>query len=176
MSNAARRVLELFLRPAKQGVTGVTHVTGHSVTPKNQAVTMVTSVTYQRQHSKVEGVTSASASPAESDVGTGRRTRTAEHDDKLTRPRIGAGALALEVSIIQWLNRNPTPSPAGRCAWCGKFESESAVVLPFGFEPGSHAWLHGECWRPWHQARRAEAVKALNRVESLPDAATSART
>jgi hypothetical protein len=35
MSNAARRVLELFLRPPKQGVAGVTHVSGHSVTPKN---------------------------------------------------------------------------------------------------------------------------------------------
>jgi hypothetical protein len=137
---------------------------------------MVTPVTYRRQHFKVEGVTSVSASPAESAVGTGRRTRTTEHNDKLTRPRRGVEALALEVSIIQWLNRNPAPSPAGRCAWCGKFESESAVVLPFGFEPGSHAWLHGECWRRWHQARRAEAVKALNRVESLPDAAMNPRT
>lgn len=46
MGDAAARVLELFLQPTKQGVTGVTHVTGHSVTPKSRAVTTVTPVTY----------------------------------------------------------------------------------------------------------------------------------
>ena len=36
MANAAARVLELFLETPTRGVTGVTHVTGRSVTPKNQ--------------------------------------------------------------------------------------------------------------------------------------------
>ncbi len=30
-----------------------------------------------------------------------------------------------------------------------------------GPEPGTHAWLHAECWPPWHQARRADAIAAL---------------
>jgi hypothetical protein len=134
MSNATRRVLELFLQLPKRGVTDVTGVTNPIVTP-------VTPVTYQKQRSPVEsarGVTAAS--------------------------RTGAEALAFEARIIEWLNRNPAPSPAGQCAWCGKRETESAVVVPFGAEPGTHAWLHSECWRPWHEARRAEAAKALRQI------------
>jgi hypothetical protein len=60
--------------------------------------------------------------------------------------------------IVEWLNANPSFSPAGRCAWCGKAETPSAVVLPFGTGPGTHAFLHDECWRAWHQSRRAEAT------------------
>jgi hypothetical protein len=67
----------------------------------------------------------------------------------------------LEASIVEWLNNHPAPSTPGRCAWCGKLESPSAVVLPFGIEPGTHAWLHAECWPAWHQARRADAGAAL---------------
>src|SRR5260370_22635981 len=101
MSNATRRVLELFLQLPKRGVTGVTGVTNPIVTP-------VTPATHQKQRSPVEsarGVTAAS--------------------------RPGAEALAFEARIIEWLNRNPAPSPAGQCAWCGKPETAPAVVLPF---------------------------------------------
>ena len=66
-----------------------------------------------------------------------------------------------EAYIVEWLNQNPAPSAPGRCVWCGKPESPSVVVLPFGTEPGTHAWLHAECWPAWHQARRAGAVAAL---------------
>jgi hypothetical protein len=161
MSNAARRVLELFLQPPMRGVTGVTGVTRAFVTPGNPMVTPDTPVTCQKQLSTVE---------------TERRTHTIEHDDNLIWPRIGAEALAFEASVIQWLNRNAAPSPAGRCAWCGQLESDGPGIVPFGTEPGSHAWLHGECWRPWHQARRDEAVKAIRRIGNLADAAPSART
>jgi hypothetical protein len=86
-------------------------------------------------------------------------------------PRPAAEAQAFEACIIEWLNRNPVASPAGRCLWCGRCERPSDAVLPFGTQPGTHAWLHGECWRPWQQARRAEAVKTLSRIGSLSDMA-----
>jgi hypothetical protein len=66
--------------------------------------------------------------------------------------------------VIEWLNLHPAPSAPGRCLWCGKAESPSAVVLPFGTELGTHAWLHPECWQLWHKARHAQAVEALRRM------------
>lgn len=153
MSNAALRVLKLFLHPPRPCVTDVTGVTRPFITPKNPMVTPITPITYQEQVSPVEGVTAVNAAP---------RTR--------------AGALAFEARIIEWLDRNPAPSPAGRCAWCGQIESGSASIVPFGTEPGIHAWLHGGCWRPWQEARRAEAVKALSRIGVLSDVAQRERT
>ena len=85
-----------------------------------------------------------------------------EFDGGMTRP--AAEARTYEACIVAWLNRNPAPSPVGRCAWCAQHETDSAVVVPFGIEPGTHAWLHGQCWRPWQDARRAEAIKALSRL------------
>jgi hypothetical protein len=66
-----------------------------------------------------------------------------------------------ESRVVEWLNQHPTPSSPGRCAWCGMSESPGAVVLPFGTEPGTHTWLHSECWPAWHEARRASAVTDL---------------
>jgi hypothetical protein len=83
-------------------------------------------------------------------------------------PRGEAEALAFACCVIEWLNQHPTPSAPGRCVWCGKPESPSAVVLPFGAEPGTHTWLHAECWRAWHQRRRGEAVKALGAMGITP--------
>jgi hypothetical protein len=113
MSNATRRVLELFLHPPRPGVTDVTGVTTPFVTPKNPMVTLITPVTYQKQVSPVEGVTGINAAP-----------------------RKRAETLAFEARIIEWLDRNPAPSPTGRCAWCGQLESDSASIVPFGTEPG----------------------------------------
>lgn len=149
MGNATRRVLELFLQPPKRGVTGVTRP---FVTPKNPMVTSVTPVTYQNEHSPVEGVTGVTAAPPMGET------------------------LASEARIVEWLNRNPAPSPAGRCAWCGGCETDSAVVVPFGTELGTHAWLHSECWRPWQQARRAAAVKAFGQIGIRSDVAQSEQT
>ena len=61
-------------------------------------------------------------------------------------------------------NRNPTPSGAGRCAWCGQPEANGAVVVPYGTEPGTHAWLHTECWPAWQEVRRSQALQALMRM------------
>jgi hypothetical protein len=76
-------------------------------------------------------------------------------------PRLEAEAYAFECCVVEWLNRHPVPSDPGRCAWCGKAESLGAVVLPFGTEPGTHTWLHAECWAAWHDARCDQAAKAL---------------
>ena len=65
-----------------------------------------------------------------------------------------------EQSIIRWLDDHPAPSRAGRCAWCGNVETENSVV-PFGTVPGTHAWLHVECWPAWQASRRAQARHAL---------------
>jgi hypothetical protein len=56
-------------------------------------------------------------------------------------PRASAEARAFEGCLIEWLNRHPAPSREGRCAWCGRSETQQAVVLPYGTEPGTHTWL-----------------------------------
>jgi hypothetical protein len=70
--------------------------------------------------------------------------------------------------IIHWLNEHPAPSRLGECAWCGKRESRDGTVLPFGTEPGTHTWLHAECWLAWHQARRRQAIIELARDHEQP--------
>ena len=97
-----------------------------------------------------------------------------EFDGGLSRTTVEAQAF--EACIIEWLNLNPAPSPAGRCAWCNGHETDSAAVVPFGTEPGTHAWLHGECWQPWQETRRTEAVEALGRIGIRSDATPGERT
>jgi hypothetical protein len=93
-------------------------------------------------------------------VFVAKRTGISGVDGGLRRRE--AEAQAFEACIAEWLNRNPAPSQAGHCAWCGRPESASAVVLPFGTDPGTHVWLHAECWPAWHEARRADAIAALS--------------
>jgi hypothetical protein len=83
-----------------------------------------------------------------------------EFDGGLPRPQ--AEAQALECSVIKWLNRNPVQSSPGRCLECGASDRQDDPLLPFGAEPGTHAWLHAECWPAWHQARQADAIAALS--------------
>ena len=90
------------------------------------------------------------------------RAAIAEFDAGLSRTE--AEAHALSCCIVEWLNRNPTPSAPGRCAWCGQAESHDAVVLPYGTEPGTHIWLHAECWPAWQEARRSQAAGAMTRM------------
>jgi hypothetical protein len=68
----------------------------------------------------------------------------------------------VEALIVRWLNDNPAPSLPGRCAWCGKVEMPDAMLLPYGAEPGTHTWLHSECWPSWQAARRATALSAVS--------------
>jgi hypothetical protein len=88
-----------------------------------------------------------------------------EHDGGLLR--VEAEVQTFEQCIVEWLNRNPSSSPAGRCAWCGKAETPSARVLPFGAGE-HHEWLHAECWAFWYQRRREEAVLALRGMGIAP--------
>jgi hypothetical protein len=92
------------------------------------------------------------------------RAAVAEFDGGL--PRSDAEAQAFECCVVEWLNRNPTPSAAGRCSWCGQPESHGAVVVPYGTQPGTHAWLHTECWPAWQEFRRSKAQEVLARVVS----------
>jgi hypothetical protein len=93
-----------------------------------------------------------------SSADTISRSDQEEHDFKAPRDRL-ARDRTFESSIIEWLDQHPAPSPPGRCGWCGGPELPGAVVLPFGTEPGTHAWLHAECWPDWHQMRRAKAAE-----------------
>ena len=88
-----------------------------------------------------------------------------EHDGGLLR--VAAEVQAFESCLVEWLNRNPSSSPAGRCAWCGKSETPSVIVLPFGAGE-HHAWLHADCWPAWRQSRRSEAVLALRGMGIAP--------
>jgi len=88
-----------------------------------------------------------------------------EHDGGWSR--LEAEVQAFEQCIVEWLNANPSFSPAGRCAWCGKAETPSAMVLPFGTGE-HHAWLHADCWPAWRQSRRSEAVLALRGMGIAP--------
>jgi hypothetical protein len=90
------------------------------------------------------------------------RAGITEFDGGLSRA--DAEAQALTCCIVEWLNRNPTPSAPGRCAWCGQAESNVAVVLPYGVEPGTHIWLHAECRPAWQDTRRSQAREALARM------------
>lgn len=92
-----------------------------------------------------------------------RRVRDAKKDllaELATRPE-----REYENSIVRWLDQNPQPSSPARCAWCCKPETTAAVVVPFGTVPGTHTWLHAECWRAWSVARREVAIIALTRYE-----------
>jgi hypothetical protein len=88
-----------------------------------------------------------------------------EHDGGWSR--LEAEVRAFEQCIVDWLNANPTFSLTGRCAWCGKPETPSAMVLPFGAGE-HHEWLHAECWALWYQRRREEAVLALRGMGIAP--------
>jgi hypothetical protein len=90
------------------------------------------------------------------------RAAITEFDGGLSRTEAEAKALAF--CIVEWLNRNPTPSAPGRCAWCGEAESRYAAVLPYGTDPGTHIWLHAECRPAWQEVRRSQATEALMRM------------
>jgi hypothetical protein len=42
--------------------------------------------------------------------------------------------------VVEWLDSHPEPSDPGKCAWCGRSETTSSTVVPFGTR--AHAWLH----------------------------------
>src|SRR5580704_3437949 len=52
------------------------------------------------------------------------RASFAELDGGLSR--VDAEHKAFQFCIAEWLNINPSPSPAGQCGWCGRFQTASA--------------------------------------------------
>jgi hypothetical protein len=76
-------------------------------------------------------------------------------------PRAEAEAQAFVCCVVEWLNRNPAYSPAGRCLECGDREHAHDQLLPYGVETAGHVWLHSRCWPAWYEARKAKAVSAL---------------
>jgi hypothetical protein len=88
------------------------------------------------------------------------RAGIAQFADSL--PKAHAEAMALRCCIIEWLNRNPVKSTFGRCLSCGRGEHPNDPLLPFGADPGGHAWLHGACWPAWYRSRETEARAALS--------------
>jgi hypothetical protein len=98
-------------------------------------------------------------SPEDWQVFFDERAGSAEFDGSL--PRQEAEDRAFECCIAEWLNRNPAPSIAGQCCRCGAAGTPDAVILPYGTEPGTHAWLHADCWTGWQEDRRSQAVEAL---------------
>ena len=81
-----------------------------------------------------------------------------EYDRELSRAE--AEGRALEMCIVEWLNRTLVDSEPDQCAWCGMPEDGNATVLPFGTMKAA-TWLHGSCWGPWHRRQRQEAESAL---------------
>lgn len=71
---------------------------------------------------------------------------------------------AFECCTTEWLNRHPTASDPGRCAWCGNEDVRGHCVVPFGVDGYGHTWLHPDCWSHWHQRRHAEAESALSAI------------
>jgi hypothetical protein len=98
------------------------------------------------------------------------RAAIAACDGGLSRPE--ADAVAFNCCIVEWLNRHPIRSCPDRCCWCNKPEREDSVLLPFGVESAGHAWLHSNCWRPWHEQRIADAVAALAEMGMKPSGRT----
>jgi hypothetical protein len=72
-----------------------------------------------------------------------------------------AEAQAFACCVVEWLDRNPAHSPAGRCLGCGDREYAHDPLLSYGAEPTGHAWLHSRCWPSWYDARKATAESAL---------------
>ena len=87
------------------------------------------------------------------------RAAICEFDGGLPRPE--AEACAFDCCVVEWLNRNPAPSPPGSCAACGRGECSGGPLVPFGNDTSGHAWLHRACWSAWHLGREAEAMAAL---------------
>jgi hypothetical protein len=87
------------------------------------------------------------------------RASIVELDGELPRP--GAEAQAFACCVVEWLNRNPERSPAGRCLGCGDREHAHDPLLDYGTEPNGHVWLHSRCWPAWYAARQSKAVSTL---------------
>jgi len=91
-----------------------------------------------------------------------------EYEGGMTRPE--AEVRALEAVLVEWANRYPPEGlPADRCAVCGQ-PAPTAALGWVVFDDG--ALVHysnargGDCFGPWQDRRRQDAVRGLL-VEAL---------
>ena len=75
-------------------------------------------------------------------------------------PRPAAEGAAFDIILVEFLNRTHPDTDPNRCTWCGRPETADATLLPIGVGV-RHAWLHPDCWAPWREGRRAQAIAAL---------------
>ena len=75
------------------------------------------------------------------------RAAITEMDGGLSRAE--AEDQAYKCCVVEWLNHNPAPSEAGRCAWCKRETNTDCQVMPFGMNGNDHTWLHTSCWPAW---------------------------
>ena len=76
----------------------------------------------------------------------------------LSRPE--AERAAYEILLVEFLNA-PIPTPIRAAALiAARVETPDATLQPIGWG-ARHTWLHPDCWAPWRERRRAEAIAAL---------------
>jgi len=91
------------------------------------------------------------------------RSGIAEFDAGL--PRAQAEAEAFSCCVGEWLRRNPVRSPPDRCEQCGTTDGLLFPYLSdFSAKNPGYTWLHHECERAWHRARRDRATTALRDI------------
>lgn len=76
-------------------------------------------------------------------------------------PPAQAAATALECCVVEWLNQNPEPGTAGRCAQCGQGDQPGVPLVPHGIMATEYAWLHSKCTVVWFAGRRRRAQDGL---------------
>lgn len=87
------------------------------------------------------------------------RAAIAEFDGGLSRAEAEASAFAH--CVAEWLNRNPTFSPPGRCFGCDGHGASHDRLLPIGIGSAGQVWLHSGCSSAWYAGRKAEAIAGL---------------
>ena len=73
-----------------------------------------------------------------------------------------AAATALECCVAEWLNQNPEPGTAGRCAHCGQGDQPGTPLVPYGIRAEEYVWLHANCHPGWLSLRKAKAIAHLS--------------
>ena len=90
-------------------------------------------------------------------------------------PRLEAERVAFEIVLVEYLNATHPDTDPSRCAECGGHETPDAALSPIGAS-ASHAWLHQDCWAPWRERRRAEAIDQLAAMKIEARTPSSARS
>ena len=80
-------------------------------------------------------------------------------------PRPEAEKAAYQNVLVEFLNdAMPAGCDPNTCLWCRRPEEPGHVLIPLGIGRQT-AWLHRECSDRWREARRADAVKTLAKMD-----------